>query len=163
MKDREKVLKEELPKLFEGHSQRLTMLSKLILGIVQLGTISYSKLSLVINPKVQKLSNFKRIQRFVKAFEFCKRSYIRFIFQLFISEASWIALSIDRTNWKFGKQNINILLIGISYKGTALPLIWKILDKRGNSSSEERIALMKELLGLLNEEQLKKVRCLLAD
>jgi hypothetical protein len=51
MKDREKVLKEELPKLFEGHSQRLTMLSKLILGIVQLGTISYSKLSLVINPK----------------------------------------------------------------------------------------------------------------
>ena len=33
MKDTEKILKEELKQYFEGHGQRLTMLSKLVLSI----------------------------------------------------------------------------------------------------------------------------------
>ena len=120
MKDTEKVLKEELSKLFEGQSQRLTMLSKLIIALLKLGTVSYSKLSIAINPRVKRDSNFKRIQRFMKAFSFCKKCYINFVWQLFNNSETWIALSIDRTNWKFGKRNINILLIGISYRGTCL-------------------------------------------
>ena len=163
MKDTEKVLKEELSKLFEGQSQRLLMLSKLIIAILKLGTISYSKLCLAINPSVKKDSNFKRIQRFMKEFNFSRKSYINFVWQLFADSENWIALSIDRTNWKFGKCNINILLIGISYRGTAIPLIWKMLDKRGNSSQQERIDLMNELLKILTDEQTKKIRCLLAD
>ena len=163
MKDTEKVLKEELSKLFEGQSQRLTMLSKLIIALLKLGTVSYSKLSIAINPRVKRDSNFKRIQRFMKAFSFCKKCYINFVWQLFNNSETWIALSIDRTNWKFGKCNINILLIGISYRGTAIPLIWKMLDKRGNSSQSERIELMQELLDNLTKAQLSQIRCLLAD
>lgn len=163
MKDTEKVLKEELSKLFMGQSQRLSMLSKLIIGLIKLSTISYSKLCLVINPSVKKASNFKRIQRFIKEFTFCRKCYIHFAWQLFSSPNRWVALSIDRTNWKFGKHNINILLIGISYKGTAIPLIWSMLDKRGNSSQAERITLMNELLSILTTEQKSKIKCLLAD
>lgn len=163
MKDREKVLKEELSNIFSGQSQRLSMLSKLLIGMIQLSTISYSKLCLVINPNVKKASNFKRIQRFIKEFKFCRASYIRFVLRLFSNDNKWIALSIDRTNWKFGQQNINILLVGISYQGTAIPLIWKMLDKRGNSLQKERIELMNELLDILTEEQKSKIKCLLAD
>ena len=54
MKDTEKVLKEELSNIFEGQGQRLTMLSKMIIAIIQLSTISYSKLYLAINPSVKK-------------------------------------------------------------------------------------------------------------
>jgi len=163
MKNTEKVLKEELSKIFEGQSQRLTMLSKLIIALFKLSTVSYSKLCLAINPDVKKSSNFKRIQRFMKDFHFSQKCYINFVWKLFVNSEKWIALSIDRTNWKFGKQNINILLIGISYRGTAIPLIWKMLDKRGNSSQEERIDLMNELLNILDKEQKNKIRCLLAD
>lgn len=163
MKDTEKVLKEELSKLFTGQSQRLTMLSKLIIALLKLSTVSYSKLSLAINPSAKKDSNFKRIQRFMKEFSFCRKSYINFAWRLFVGSENWVALSIDRTNWKFGKHNINILLIGISYRGTAIPLIWKMLDKRGNSSQEERIELVKELLDILTEKQKSKIKCVLAD
>ena len=163
MKDTEKVLKEELSKIFEGQGQRLTMLSKMIIGILKLSTISYSKLCLAINPTVKKDSNFKRIQRFVKEFSFSQKAYINFAWRLFEDSDKWIALSIDRTNWKFGKCNINILFIGISYRGTAIPLIWKMLDKRGNSSQQEREELMNELLNILTKEQISKIRCLLAD
>lgn len=163
MKDTEKVLKEELSKIFAGQAQRLTMLSKLIIALLKLSTVSYSKLCLAINPSVKKDSNFKRIQRFMKEFNFSRKTYINFVWRLFGETDNWIALSIDRTNWKFGKCNINILLIGISYRGTAIPLIWKMLDKRGNSSQQERIKLMNELLEILTKEQTKKIRCLLAD
>jgi len=163
MKYTEKVLKEELSKHFEGQSQRLVMLTKLILSILKLGTISYSKLSLILNPFVNKESNYKRIQRFVKQFDFCQKCYIQFVWKLFVSPKKWVALSIDRTNWKFGKSDINILLIGISYKGTAIPLIWKLLDKRGNSNEQERKDLMDDLLEHLSEVQKKQIKCLLAD
>lgn len=163
MKDTEKVLKEELSKIFAGQAQRLTMLSKLLIAMLKLNTVSYSKLCLAINPLVKKDSNFKRIQRFMKEFTFSRQTYINFVWRLFAESDKWIALSVDRTNWKFGKCNINILMIGISYRGTAIPLIWKLLDKRGNSSQKERIELMDQLLEILTKEQTKKIRCLLAD
>ena len=47
-------------------------------------------------------------------------------------------LSMDRTNWKFGTLNINILMISICYKGVAIPIIWRLLPKKGNSNTEER-------------------------
>jgi hypothetical protein len=40
----------------------------------------------------------------------------------------------NRTNWKFGKANINFLVLGVAYKGMAIPLFWYLLDKRGNSN-----------------------------
>lgn len=163
MKDTERVLKEELKQYFEGHGQRLTMLSKLVLSIIKMGTISYSILSLVLTPLVQKDSNFKRIQRFVKEFKFCEAIYIEFVWKMFVKPKNWVALSVDRTNWKFGKCNINILMIGISYKGTAIPLIWVLLDKRGNSSQEERIVLMNKLLSHLDKPKKKQIKCLLGD
>lgn len=55
------------------------MLVKLILGLLYLGTISYSKLSKVINPSVQWLSNFKQIELFIKRFEFSQSNYIQFV------------------------------------------------------------------------------------
>jgi len=163
MKGTEKVLKEELSQVFDGHSQRLTMLSKLLLSILKLGTVSYSKLSIALNPLVKSSSNFKRIQRFMKQYNFCHKSYIQFVWKLFVESDKWVALTMDRTNWKFGQSNINILLIGISYRGTAIPLIWMLLDKRGNSNQTERIELFTQLLDLLEPSQIKKIQCLLAD
>lgn len=52
-------------------------------------------------------------------------------------------LTFDRTNWKWGKKNINILLLAIAYKGIAIPIYWLLLNKKGNSSTRERIALLK--------------------
>ena len=113
MKDIEKALKEELCKHFLGQGQRLTMMSKLILSVIKMSTVNYSKLALVLNPSVKISSNFKRIQRFFKGYSFCQRCYIQFAWALFGNTGNWIALTMDRTNWKFGKANINILTIGI--------------------------------------------------
>lgn len=163
MQGTEKALKEVLCEQFIGHGQRLTMMSLLVLALVKMCTVNFARLALALNPKVEVQSNFKRIQRFVKGYRFCERRFVQFVWSHYGNKGSWIALSIDRTNWKFGKVNINILTIGISWRGTAIPLIWMMLDKRGNSSSRERIILMERLLSCLDADQQSRIRYLLMD
>ena len=163
MQDSKKVLESKLGAHFKGEQRRILVLTRLILGILHLGSVSYSKLSKVLNELVKRSSNYKRIQRFMKGFIFDRGVYIQFVWSLFVKKNNWVALSIDRTNWKFGQSNINILLLGISYKGTAIPLVWKLLNKRGNSNTLERIELLESLKSALKEEQLGQLRCLLMD
>ncbi len=163
MKDTEKALKEEFSRNFIGHGQRLTMMSKLVLAVLKMCTVNFSQLALVLNASVQTDSNFKRIQRFMKGYRFCQRRFVQFAWSLYGDQGQWVALSMDRTNWKFGRLNINILTIGISWRGTAIPLIWMLLDKRGNSNQQERILLVERLLSYLNDGQQGRIRYLLMD
>ena len=79
----------------------------------------------------------------MKAANFTMELVSKLIFKL-LPEKENLTLIMDRTNWKFGEVNINILMIGISYKNVAIPLLFKMLDKQGNSHTEERIALMEK-------------------
>lgn len=53
-------------------------------------------------------------------------------------------LIIDRSNWKFGETNINILQMGIGLtNGTMIPLLGiPLIGKRGNSNIDERKGLL---------------------
>ena len=52
-------------------------------------------------------------------------------------------LVMDRTNWKLGGTDINVLFIGLLLpNGCFVPIVWRPLAKKGNSSTEERKALM---------------------
>ncbi|NEP36269.1 MAG: hypothetical protein F6K38_34105 [Moorea sp. SIO3B2] len=52
----------------------------------------------------------------------------------------WV-LSLDRTTWEFGSHCYNILTNGIVHEGVANPVLWWLLDKKGNSNSDERMRL----------------------
>ncbi len=54
-----------------------------------------------------------------------------------------VYMVMDRTNWKIGKIDINILTVGLLLPNKVfIPIIWKNLAKRGNSNQQERIDLM---------------------
>ena len=67
---------------------------------------------------------------------------------------SWV-LSIDRTTWEFGCHVYNILTLGVVHEGVAFPLLWWMLDKKGNSNSDERMRFIEELLKLFPDAQIK--------
>lgn len=71
----------------------------------------------------------------------------RLIFSLLPDKAPY-RLSLDRTNWKLGKTDINILMLSVCYHGVALPLLWKRLPKRGNSNVSERQELIHEYINI---------------
>jgi hypothetical protein len=64
-----------------------------------------------------------------------------------VSEDRWY-LTMDRTNWQFGRTDINLLALGIAHRGIAIPLFRQALDKPGNSNTAERIALLERFIAV---------------
>ena len=71
----------------------------------------------------------------------------------------WV-LAVDRTQWDVGSTPINILTLGVVHEGIAFPLVWMMLNKKGNSNTAERIDLMERFYELFPHVQ---VRCLTSD
>ncbi len=51
-------------------------------------------------------------------------------------------------------------MLGVCYKNTAIPIMFKMLDKKGNSDTSERIELMKQFIAWFGRDC---IGCLLAD
>ena len=64
---------------------------------------------------------------------------------------------MDRTNWPFGKADINLLVLGVAGRGVAVPLFWTVLDKPGNADTQERIALMERCLKVFGATRVSAV------
>ncbi|PZU92845.1 MAG: IS4 family transposase [Leptolyngbya sp.] len=97
-------------------------------------------------PEAFKLSYFnkpvpKRLTRFFRGFAINFDDIVRAVVSWSQIHEPW-TLSLDRTNWCFGTVNINILMLRIVYEGVAFPVMWTMLDKRGNSNSDELIDLL---------------------
>lgn len=161
MKDSKEMLKQEMRTHFAVDARRIDLLARLLIALLQVCTVSYAQLALALNANVKISSNVKRLQRFFKEFSFSHRAYREFVWKQFASEKT--VLAIDRTDWKFGSHHINVLMIGIAYRGTAIPLVWKLLGKAGNASQRERIALMRGLLWFLSNEQKADIQAMTAD
>lgn len=90
-------------------------------------------------------------QHFIKFFSTGKGDQIiNWVFyilvELFFSKNTHLHLVLDRTNWEFGKTSKNLLVIGVVYHGCLIPLIWRDLNKKGNSNTQTRLDLVKALV-----------------
>ena len=54
-------------------------------------------------------------------------------------------LILDRTNWKWGKTDLNILMVAVLVGPLALPLLWEVLPHGGSSSQKDRESLLPAL------------------
>ncbi|MBJ7881997.1 IS4 family transposase [Gelidibacter salicanalis] len=130
-----------------------------ITALCKVKRINYDRLASEFDTEVDKGSSYRRIQRFMKEFDFPMKLVSSLIFNLLPVRTN-LVLVLDRTNWKFGTKNINILMLGISYKNVAFPLMFKMLDKRGNSDTQERIDLVRQYVEWFGKQS---IDCLLAD
>jgi hypothetical protein len=101
----------------------------------------------MLNPNNNKDVNYRRLNRFFQKFRFDKLVLGKLLMN-FLPDGK-LVLSIDRTNWKFGKTHINILMLSALDNGVGKPIIWTLLDKektkQGNSTYKERIELMEQI------------------
>lgn len=152
-------LKNEFTKIFNWTPYQIDLVAKFLITIVLVKTVNLSKIAESFPGKALVASHYKRLQRFFRNFTFDQADLAHLVIRILPLEDSWI-LCLDRTNWKFGKTNINILMLAVSYKGIAVPLFWSFLDKRGNSNTSERIKLMDQFLEAF---PINQINCLTAD
>lgn len=114
-------------------------------------TVSLHKLAAAMPTSVERDSNLRRIQRFIAKYALNFDLVAQMIYSL-LPVKTGLVLSMDRTNWKFGDFNINILMLGVAYKGIAFPLMFSLLPKKGNSNWKERKAIVERFVRLFGSE-----------
>ncbi|NLN24901.1 MAG: IS4 family transposase [Bacteroidetes bacterium] len=124
---------------------RVRLMYLFVGSLCKVRSVNFSKLSAGFDNNVAASSNYRRIQRFIAEVELPMKWISQLIFSLLPQKDS-LVLVLDRTNWKLGEKNINILMLGVSYKNVAFPLMFRMLDKRGNSHTSERIALVQDFI-----------------
>jgi hypothetical protein len=154
------LLKAALAEHLAWHGARLSFLAQFLLALFKVKSVNLAELAQGFTGPAQVASHYKRLQRFFRAFALDYEVLARLLVRLWpIGDGPWY-LTLDRTNWKFGKKDLNFLILAIAHDGMALPILWTVLDKPGNSDTEERIALMQRFLKLFGAA---RVRALLAD
>jgi len=146
---------------FQGNVNlaRLKLISMFVMALCKVQTVSFEKLANAFDSTAQATSSLRRIQRFIANYALNSDLIAQLIFELIPSNEK-LKLSIDRTNWKFGQTDINIFMLGITYKGVAFPLLFAMLDKKGNSNCQERINLIDRFIVLFG---IDCIDCLMAD
>jgi len=133
----------------EGHISlwrtRRETLVWLVTLIIQTGTVSLWCLAGHVDARAKTLSVHRRFERFFQQVCFDEGCIARLHVHIMgLSGKPW-HLALDRTNWKFGRCHINILMLAIIHQKNCIPLFWVLLDKAGNSNAKERTGLMAKL------------------
>ena len=116
-----------------------------------------NNLKTVIGLPGSQKARYDRLLRFVQ-FTIPEAMYLKFA--LGVLGTNEVQLILDRTNWKLGQKDVNILLLSAVWKGCSLPLMWRLLPHGGNSNQALRQELVSAFLEKCPEV---KVTALLAD
>jgi hypothetical protein len=143
-----------LNQYFNFHKARSDCLAQLIRAMITVKTVNFSHLATSFTTQALPESCYKRIQRFFRFLKFDPFAVASMVIMLFGLKNKKLSLALDRTNWKFGKLDINILMLTVAHRGIGLPLMWSCLKKRGNSNTSERIDLIKRILLLIGAENI---------
>ncbi len=155
------VLSDTLKEFFgdKMNLARIKFFGLFISSLCKVQTVCFEKLACGFGCDAKAESSLRRIQRFISEYSLNSDLVARFIFSLLPHEPPY-RLALDRTNWKLGTKNINILTLGIVYKGVAFPILFQMMPKFGNSAMQERIDLIGRFISLFGSQS---IECLLAD
>lgn len=133
---------------------RIKAMSMIICALCKVQQVTYTKLAAVFDTNALASSSLRRIQRLIAECIIDTDVIAKLILKLIPVKGAY-NLAMDRTNWKYGETNINILTLGVIYDGMAFPVIYTMMDKRGNSNTEERIKLINRFKRIAGDESIK--------
>lgn len=150
-----------LSSFFEADKRRIDCFAQLILSLITVRTVNLVEIAQGMVRGKTTGARYKRICRFLKHCTFLTFEQLApFLLKYVLPKGENRLLLMDRTNWKWGKKNINILVVSAVVGSVSIPVVWTFLDKQGSSNSEERIAIIERYIALFGKESIKE---LLAD
>ena len=130
---------------FNWHKTRVHCLVQILQALFCVRTVNLTQIAAAFQTKAKEASAYRRVCRFFTGFSFDLSLIVSLVLKLFPFEGKY-TLIMDRTNWKWGKSPINILMISVAYLGIGIPIFWAVLDLEGNSSVSDRITLLNRVL-----------------
>ncbi len=154
-------LKTILKPYFKTDKRRIDCITQLLVALFTVRTVNLVDLAQAFISGGEFEARYKRIRRFLKEFTAFKFDNLsRLLADLFLPKDIKWQLAMDRTNWRWGKADINILMLSVVCGRVSIPLMWSFLATRGNSNLTERSHLLNLFLKIFGFD---KIDTLLAD
>ncbi len=102
-------------------------------------------------------SIYRNFQRLVHNTTLSQSELAKCIIDMYDLNDCKLTLAIDRTNWRYGKSDINLLVLSVCVLGCTIPLYWIELDSRGNSNTKTRKQLIKIFIDDFGIERIEHI------
>src|SRR4051812_22321013 len=123
----------------------------LVVGVLLSRTVNLSHLACLFPTRAEIASNYRRLQRFFAQVILDGSQLARVIVRIAgLGSGPWL-LALDHTCWKFGRHDINILMLAIIRNGIAIPVMWDVLGRAGTSTTAQRSALLSRFCAAFGE------------
>jgi hypothetical protein len=152
-------LEATLHHFLDWNKARIDFLGQVLQALFIVRSVNLTQIAQAFCSSAKEESVYRRIQRFFSDFSF-DMSFIVILACKFFTWGEQCVLLLDRTNWKWGKTHINILVLSIEHLGIGIPIFWTVLKKGGTSSTKDRTKILKRVIKVIGSE---KIRVLLAD
>jgi hypothetical protein len=139
---------------------RLDLLSSLMPALIQVRSVNLMKVATAMPGPANKMSRYRRVQRFFSS-GVSPDVFTPLILNKVIKPGKqlFLTLTMDRTHWKWGQTDLNLLCLGLLHQDVSIPLESVSLGKAGNSNTKERKKLFRKAWQYLKSYSC----CLLAD
>jgi hypothetical protein len=142
-----RLLERALAATVPPNRARRNFLAKFVVALIQVKTVNPAEVAQAFAGRALPESSYKRIQRFLRLFELPSAAMAMALLRQAGVPAPF-AVTLDRTGWQLGPVRLNVLVVGIAYKGVALPVLRRALEKKGCASSAEKLEAVERLVRL---------------
>ena len=132
---------------------RIKAIGMMICALCKVQRVAYTRLAAAFDNAAAAKSSLRRIQRLIAECVIDTDLIAKLILRLLPVKGKY-DLAMDRTNWKYSDTNINILTLGVIYDGMAFPVVFSMMDKRGNSNTEERKELVRRFIRIAGPDSI---------
>ncbi len=137
-----------------GNLARQKFVGQFLLALLKSRNVQFGEVAQHLNDAVKVASNETRIQDFFRETDLNYLVLSQLLISLLPAQGK-LRLCLDRTEWDFGRCQVNILLVTVGRGEFQVPLYWELLDNRsGNSNAADRIALLQVCVKLLGKERI---------
>lgn len=139
-------LKEMLSSFLIWDKRHIVCIVYFLVGLFKSRNVNMKRIAQMAPCSSNKASCYRRFQRFLSGVRFDYGVIAKLLYQLFDFENQSYYLTMDRTSWRWGLFNINIFFICIETQKRAIPILWLILRKKGNTNTKQRIAMINRFI-----------------
>lgn len=151
-----------IKKLYEKsiNKGRLDFINNVCNALIISRSVQYCELADKMTGEATEESKLRQIQRFMSDYELDYEWVLCFLL-LLLPKHGKITLSIDRTEWEFGSQNHNVLVLSVYTHGVGIPIWFECLDNEGgNSDCDDRAYVLLSCIKYIGKERIK---CVIGD
>jgi Transposase DDE domain len=142
------------------NKSRTDFIELVVLGLISSRSVCFWEIADKMIGDADTESKQRRIQRFVGEYE-VNYEFFAYFLLLLIPKQGKLKICIDRTEWEFGEQNHNVLVLTAYSHGIGIPLWFEVLNNEGgNTHTDDRMYVMMKLIEIIGKE---RICCIIAD